>query len=172
MLSPQNRPPLIPRSHPSKPRLAEWRPGGRALLPGLDETMSAALYLCLHLRDFAAQAMACAQPELQRRPMAILSGTAPLEYVFAVNQQARELGVEPGMGRIQAESFAGVAIRPRERALEDRAFAFVFQAEDGIRERDVTGVQTCALPISTRGWHPNARACGTRLGGAGRSSPS
>src|SRR5215468_10098126 len=25
---------------------------------------------------------------------------------------------------------------------------FVFQAEDGIRDRDVTGVQTCALPIS------------------------
>src|SRR5277367_5773590 len=24
---------------------------------------------------------------------------------------------------------------------------FFFQAEDGIRERDVTGVQTCALPI-------------------------
>src|SRR5437773_5905139 len=27
--------------------------------------------------------------------------------------------------------------------------AFFFQAEDGIRDRDVTGVQTCALPIST-----------------------
>ena len=28
-------------------------------------------------------------------------------------------------------------------------FFFVFfQAEDGIRDRDVTGVQTCALPIS------------------------
>lgn len=89
--------------------------------------MSAALYLCLHLRDFAAQAMACAQPELQRRPMAILSGTAPLEYVFAVNQQAREMGVERDMGRMQAESFAGVAIRPRERALEDRAFAAVVE---------------------------------------------
>src|SRR5215468_12159235 len=25
---------------------------------------------------------------------------------------------------------------------------FFFQAEDGIRHRDVTGVQTCALPIS------------------------
>src|SRR5699024_11829818 len=25
---------------------------------------------------------------------------------------------------------------------------FVFQAEDGIRDRKVTGVQTCALPIS------------------------
>src|SRR5437667_7820241 len=31
---------------------------------------------------------------------------------------------------------------------------FFFQAEDGIRDRDVTGVQTCALPI----WddHPHA----------------
>src|SRR5437773_445018 len=26
-------------------------------------------------------------------------------------------------------------------------FFFFFQAEDGIRDRDVTGVQTCALPI-------------------------
>ena len=25
-------------------------------------------------------------------------------------------------------------------------FFFFFQAEDGIRDRDVTGVQTCALP--------------------------
>src|SRR5437773_9168904 len=28
---------------------------------------------------------------------------------------------------------------------------FFFQAEDGIRDRDVTGVQTCALPIWDRG---------------------
>ena len=27
------------------------------------------------------------------------------------------------------------------------SFCFFFQAEDGIRDRDVTGVQTCALPI-------------------------
>src|SRR5699024_12033792 len=27
---------------------------------------------------------------------------------------------------------------------------FFFQAEDGIRDRNVTGVQTCALPISER----------------------
>src|SRR6266498_3336013 len=32
---------------------------------------------------------------------------------------------------------------------------FFFQAEDGIRDADVTGVQTCALPISCHsvGWH-------------------
>src|SRR5207249_8162368 len=28
---------------------------------------------------------------------------------------------------------------------------FFFQAEDGIRDRNVTGVQTCALPILNRG---------------------
>src|SRR3712207_7289390 len=30
------------------------------------------------------------------------------------------------------------------------SFFFFFQAEDGIRDIGVTGVQTCALPISTR----------------------
>src|SRR2546426_6939504 len=31
----------------------------------------------------------------------------------------------------------------------DFSFFFFFQAEDGIRDYKVTGVQTCALPIST-----------------------
>src|SRR5207244_7376688 len=31
-----------------------------------------------------------------------------------------------------------------------RSFPFFFQAEDGIRDDLVTGVQTCALPISPR----------------------
>src|SRR5699024_12136224 len=31
-----------------------------------------------------------------------------------------------------------------------RFFCFFFQAEDGIRDRNVTGVQTCALPIYSR----------------------
>src|SRR2546427_361025 len=33
-----------------------------------------------------------------------------------------------------------------------RLFFFFFQAEDGIRDLTVTGVQTCALPISIA-WH-------------------
>src|SRR2546430_12609457 len=37
-------------------------------------------------------------------------------------------------------------------------FFFFFQAEDGIRDLTVTGVQTCALPIS-----PRARAIGAPL---------
>src|SRR5207248_5049717 len=34
-------------------------------------------------------------------------------------------------------------------------FFFFFQAEDGIRDRTVTGVQTCALPISYPGNYKN-----------------
>src|SRR2546430_5073869 len=36
-------------------------------------------------------------------------------------------------------------------------FFFFFQAEDGIRDLTVTGVQTCALPISTR--RPSRSSC-------------
>src|SRR5207237_2604252 len=32
-------------------------------------------------------------------------------------------------------------------------FVFFFQAEDGIRDSSVTGVQTCALPISQAAGH-------------------
>src|SRR5436305_3859611 len=35
----------------------------------------------------------------------------------------------------------------------DYFYFFFFQAEDGIRDADVTGVQTCALPISARQLH-------------------
>src|SRR5437762_13500130 len=37
-------------------------------------------------------------------------------------------------------------------------FFFFFQAEDGIRDTSVTGVQTCALPILI-GFGPGARRC-------------
>src|SRR3989442_8414482 len=38
---------------------------------------------------------------------------------------------------------------PRKKRNAQRV-CFFFQAEDGIRDADVTGVQTCALPISPR----------------------
>src|SRR5689334_23873603 len=42
-------------------------------------------------------------------------------------------------------------------------FFFFFQAEDGIRDGTVTGVQTCALPISPQrlaaNWNAISRCC-------------
>src|SRR5207249_6349933 len=44
---------------------------------------------------------------------------------------------------------------------------FFFQAEDGIRDRNVTGVQTCALPIShSSGPSPGPELCAPRSGRA------
>src|SRR5205823_10121253 len=43
-------------------------------------------------------------------------------------------------------------------------FFFFFQAEDGIRDKLVTGVQTCALPISLRRAHRPARLRHRRAG--------
>src|SRR6266496_4984112 len=60
--------------------------------------------------------------------------------------------------RSQQEAIAGAYrrlrpfddARPALAALRERGhlFVFFFQAEDGIRDLYVTGVQTCALPIS------------------------
>src|SRR5699024_11556333 len=42
-------------------------------------------------------------------------------------------------------------------------FVFLFQAEDRIRDRNVTGVQTCALPISVVGHHTSFSSIITTL---------
>ena len=39
-------------------------------------------------------------------------------------------------------------------------FGFFFQAEDGIRDYDVTGVQTCALPIFVSNFNLDTSALG------------
>src|SRR5947208_8652660 len=45
-----------------------------------------------------------------------------------------------------------------ERVVDDNVFSFFFfQAEDGIRDDLVTGVQTCALPISCWSRWPRPR---------------
>src|SRR5256886_9718235 len=48
-------------------------------------------------------------------------------------------------------------------------FFFFFQAEDGIRDLTVTGVQTCALPISVEEPHDELRH--ERLGREGATRP-
>src|SRR5215213_875649 len=52
----------------------------------------------------------------------------------------------------------GSTWRSRARALSTgRPACFFFQAEDGIRDWSVTGVQTCALPICRRPWSGSFR---------------
>src|SRR5687767_15624382 len=63
---------------------------------------------------------------------------------------AARQGAETGMWRSGAKgsyrSSTGYRAAPASRRIVS---VFFFQAEDGIRDKLVTGVQTCALPIST-----------------------
>jgi protein ImuB len=97
--------------------------------------MSAPVYLCLHLRDFAAQTLVRLEPELRKRPVAILDGDPPLETVFALNQRARILGIESGMSRLQAESFEGVSVSARVKQREDSAFLIFMKSAERFSPR-------------------------------------
>lgn len=107
--------------------------------------MPAPLYLCLHLRDFAAQAISCAQSALHERPLAILSGEPPLEKVFAMTRQARKLGMEEGMSRVQAESFSAAVVR-RDRHQEERSFNELMQCTQRVSPR----VESISSPQEAR----------------------
>src|SRR3989442_8210186 len=50
-----------------------------------------------------------------------------------------------------------------------RLWFFFFQAEDGIRDADVTGVQTCALPILTKALNGGCKLVLLPVGEARRS---
>src|SRR5256886_9730535 len=73
----------------------------------------------------------------------------------------------------EARCVADNEYAPRGRSTLSRdAYFFFFQAEDGIRDLTVTGVQTCALPISAhldefRRRLPGRGRGGTRRGGLG-----
>jgi len=111
--------------------------------------MPAPLYLCVHLRDFAAQALT-RTPELDGRAVAILNGTPPVECVFAMNQSARNLGLQLGMSRLQAESFA-VVVLSRNRQQEDVFFAGLVRCVDSFSPR-----------VEALAW-PRDESCGATL---------
>jgi len=69
------------------------------------------------------QAVVRLEPELRGKPVAILAGASPLTKVFAGNQEARNLGVETGMTKVQVEAFRGIAWRWRSVAQEATAHA-------------------------------------------------
>ncbi len=97
--------------------------------------MSAPLYLCLHVRDFAAQTLVRLRPELRKRPVVILDGDPPLETVFDLNESARNLGLAFGMSRLQAESFDNIFVSSRAKQQEDSAFLILMHYGERISPR-------------------------------------
>ncbi|MGA8163208.1 MAG: DNA polymerase Y family protein [Acidobacteriaceae bacterium] len=86
------------------------------------------LYACVYVREFPAQAMVRMRPELRERPVAVLGGEAPRQWVCSKNARAHAMGVEAGMTRAEMEVFPTVALLPRARAEEASACAALLQA--------------------------------------------
>jgi protein ImuB len=80
-------------------------------------------FACLFVPDFSVQAVVRMEPELRNKPVGIFSGTPPLTKVFAANHAARQLGVEAGMTKVQAETFCGIEWRWRSLSGEATAHA-------------------------------------------------
>ena len=80
-------------------------------------------FASLFVPDFPVQAVVRLEPELQGKAVAVLAGAPPLTKVFAVNREARNLGVEAGMTKVQAEAFQGIIWRWRSLSQEAAAYA-------------------------------------------------
>src|ERR1700691_3561552 len=86
------------------------------------------MFACFYIPDFAVQAAllpdaAETRPALWTSPLAILDGPASLPRVFATNSAARRAGIQPGMNKLQVETYGSVLLRKRSLAEEESAQA-------------------------------------------------
>ena len=81
------------------------------------------MFACIFIPDFPAQAIIRFDPELRDRPVAVLTGRPPLEKVVALNERARQSGVEVGATKSQLEAWENLALRARSESQETSAHA-------------------------------------------------
>ena len=81
------------------------------------------MFACIFIPDFPAQAIICFEPELRVCPVAVLTGRPSLEKVMALNEQARQLGVDVGATKSQLEAWENLVLRPRSESQETSAHA-------------------------------------------------
>src|SRR5579863_1268914 len=100
-------------------------------------------FCAIFVPNFLLQAAQRSEPALRGQPLVLLDGPAPTFRVIAVNEQARLLGVTPGLTKAAAAEFAGVQIRLRSREQEAAAHAALLDAAWSISPR----VENTALDI-------------------------
>jgi protein ImuB len=70
-------------------------------------------FACIFVPDFPVEALLRAEPDLRSHPLAVLEGKAPVQTIFALNENARRAGVSPGMTKLQVEACSDLKLRPR-----------------------------------------------------------
>jgi len=117
-------------------------------------------FACIFVPDFPVEALLRAEPELRAQSFVVLEGKAPLQKVFAVNENARRDGVYPGMTKIQVEACSQIVWRMRSplqealahAALLDCAQSFSPHVEDTALDAvviDLAGMESLFGELST-----------------------
>ena len=81
------------------------------------------MFACIFIPDFSVQAIIRFEQELRARPVAVLTGRPPLEKVVALNERARQTGVEVGTTKSQLEAWDNLVLRARSESQETSAHA-------------------------------------------------
>jgi protein ImuB len=84
-------------------------------------------FACIFVPDFPVQALLRAEPELRSQAVAVLEGKAPLQVIFALNENARRAGVMPGMTKLQVEACPEITLRCRSPLQEAVAHAVLLE---------------------------------------------
>jgi len=106
-------------------------------------------FACIFVPDFPVEALLRAEPELRSQSLAVLEGKAPLQKVFAVNENARRDGVDPGMTKLQIEACTGLVLRARSLPQETAAHAALLDCAQSFSPRvEAAGCDTIVVDLA------------------------
>jgi protein ImuB len=121
-------------------------------MDGQPMTQPTALYACLYVREFPAQALLRLRQEMRSKPVAVLEGEPPLEYVCSCNAKARSEGVVHGMTKVEIGTLPKVASLPRSRGEEGSSKATVLECAGAfsprVEDRSEDLAFLCVIDIS------------------------
>jgi len=112
-------------------------------------------FACIFVPDFPVQAVVRLEPDLRGKPVVIYQGAPPLTRVFGTNSAARDMGVESGMTKLQAEACGAIEWRWRsalqeataQAALLDCAWTISPRIEQGPKRAEESLLDTVVLDI-------------------------
>ncbi len=114
-----------------------------------------ALYACLYVRQFPAQALLRLRPDLHGRPCVVLQGEPPAQHVCSLNTRARELGLHSGMTRVEVDTFPNPVLLSRSAKAEALTRDILLECAGAFSPR----VEDCS--------GDNAFLCGIDISGTG-----
>ena len=92
-------------------------------------------FAAIFVADFSVEAVLRTEPDLRSQAVAILEGKPPQQYIFALNEKARHIGMETGMTKLQAETCPELVLRNRSVLQESSAHAALLDCAQSFSPR-------------------------------------